>query len=289
MIQVEQVTYGYKGTPVLKNISYRQNDKSITAIWGRNGAGKTTLMKLMAGHEKPDHGQVKIKGTAPYNRADVVQHICYVQEEHPFSSIWSIKDALRFGSYYFPNWNKELAKRLVKVFRLDEKKRITQLSKGMRSAVQFIIGLSSHAEITILDEPINGLDANMRKRMYRILRESHEEHPRLILLSSHHIEEIQAICESLVVIHDGNVLMHEPMDQVREYGIWLTGEEGTINKVTEGQRVFEEKRMGSIRKVLLDVPFNEEWKNVAHNYGLSIDTVNLQDYLLHITEEDGNK
>lgn len=286
MIRVENATYSYGDTTVLEELSFQAVEPGITAIWGRNGAGKTTLMKLLAGHERPDKGIVEIKGIAPYNRTEAVQHVCYMQEDHPFSSIWSVKDALRYGSYYHSNWNEDSAQRLLKTFRLNEKKKISKLSKGMKSALQFIIGISSHAEITILDEPSNGLDANMRKKMYQSLRESHDEHPRLILLSTHHIEEIQSLCESLVLIHDKKVMFHETMDEVREYGVWLVGEKNKLEKVVDEQKLLEVNELGSMMKVMIDVPYNEEWKEIASIHGLSIEKAKLQDYLLNKTEEE---
>ncbi len=285
MIRVENVTFGYENALALKDISFSEEERGIIAIWGRNGAGKTTLMKLLAGHEKPDKGKVEIMGMAPYNHTKAVQHICYMQEDHPFSAIWSVKDALRIAGYYYANWDQDLAQRLLKTFQLNERKKISKLSKGMKSALQFIIGISSHADITILDEPSNGLDASMRKKMNQSLRESHEIHPRLILLSTHHIEEIQSLCESLVVIHDKKVLLHESIDDIREYGVWLAGEKTKIEKLLNGQKPLEIHKLGSSVKVMIDVPYNDEWKEFASTHGLSIEKAKLQDYLLNKTEE----
>ena len=285
MICVENVTFGYENALALKDISFSEEERGIIAIWGRNGAGKTTLMKLLAGHEKPDKGKVEIMGMAPYNHTKAVQHICYMQEDHPFSAIWSVKDALRIAGYYYANWDQDLAQRLLKTFQLNERKKISKLSKGMKSALQFIIGISSHADITILDEPSNGLDASMRKKMNQSLRESHEIHPRLILLSTHHIEEIQSLCESLVVIHDKKVLLHESIDDIREYGVWLAGEKTKIEKLLNGQKPLEIHKLGSSVKVMIDVPYNDEWKEFASTHGLSIEKAKLQDYLLNKTEE----
>ena len=130
--------------------------------------------------------------------------------------LWTVRDALRFGLYFNPNWNQDAVKQLLNIFKLDKNKKITKLSKGMKSALQFIIGLASQASITILDEPINGLDAGMRKKLYEVLLESHAAHPRLIMISTHHIEELQTLFESLVVIRNGKLMFYEPMDEIRE-------------------------------------------------------------------------
>lgn len=287
MIRVQNMTYSYeKNIPVLRNITLVANEPTITGIWGRNGAGKTTLMKLLAGHERPDKGSIKIMGLAPYNNEQAVQHVCYMQEEHPFSRLWTVRDALCFGQYYNPNWNQEAAERLLAIFKLDEKKKILKLSKGMKSALHFIIGLASQASITILDEPINGLDAGMRKKLYEVLLESHAEHSRLIMVSTHHIEELQALFESLVVIHNGKLLLYEPMDEIRGKGVWLAGKKNNVEQVTTGQKVLEQSESGSLVKVMIDAPFSSEWKALAQTHGLSIEKAKMQDYLLSMTSDE---
>ena len=177
------------------------------------------------------------------------------------------------------------AKELLTVFHLDENKHIPRLSKGMKSALQFIIGIASNAEITILDEPTNGLDIAMRKKFNEVLLESYEENPRLILLSSHHIEEIQTLCEALVVIHDGRVLFHETMETMREKGIWLSGEKTSFLTIIQSHTVLEQQEMGTKMKVMLDEPYTNEWKHFAQSHGLSIEPASLHDYLLNRTEK----
>lgn len=284
MIRVHNMTYCYeKNTPVLQNITLVEQEPVITGLWGRNGAGKTTLMKLLAGHLRPDQGDIEIMGQAPYNNDQAVRQVCYMQEEHPFGLLWTVRDTLRFSQYFNPNWNQDAAERLLVIFKLDQKKKVTKLSKGMKSALQFIIGLASQASITILDEPINGLDAGMRKKLYETLLESHAEHPRLIMLSTHHIEELQPLCESLAVLHDGKLLIHEAAEEIRERGIWLAGNRNKVEKVIAGQRVLEQSEAASMVKVMIDAPFSAEWKASAQRHGLSIEKARMQDYLLNIT------
>lgn len=285
MIHVEQVEYGYQGTPVLKNLTLREDEPVISALWGRNGAGKTTLMSLLAGHQRPEQGTIRIMGHEPYDNLAAQENLCYVQENHPFGRNWSMVDLMRYGQYFHPQWDQELAERLVDMFELPLKRKIAKFSKGMKTAAQIILGLSSRANITILDEPTNGLDAEKRKFFYRALLETYEDQPRLMLLSSHHIEEIQPLCESLIVLHGGNILLHQSMEEMRERGILLTGDISAIERVAAGSPILESSRLGSTHKVMIDAVYSGAWKEKASEYGVTIEKAAIQDYLVNVTRK----
>ncbi|MDN8591331.1 ABC transporter ATP-binding protein [Paenibacillus sp. 11B] len=283
MIQIEQVTYSYQETPVLNNVTLHETEPTISAMWGRNGAGKTTLMSLLAGHNRPDAGTIQVMGQDPYNNLAAQENLCYIQENHPLGRNWTINDMVRFGQYFHPQWDQTFAERLIDMFELPVKKKITKFSKGMKTAAQMILGLASNARVTILDEPTNGLDAEKRKYFYNALLETYEDNPRLILISSHHIEEIQPLCESLIVLQAGKVLLNQPMEEMREKGVLLTGGMDDIKHVTADVEVIESSQMGSTMRVMIDEPYSKVWKDIAHEQGLSIEKATLQDYLINRT------
>ncbi|MFC9710667.1 ATP-binding cassette domain-containing protein [Paenibacillus sp. NPDC056933] len=283
MIQIEQVTYSYQQTPVLRDVTLHESEPIISAMWGRNGAGKTTLMSLLAGHNRPDAGTIRVMGQNPYNNLAAQENLCYIQENHPLGRNWTINDMVRFGQYFHPQWNQTFAEQLIDRFELPVKKKISKFSKGMKTAAQMILGLASNARVTILDEPTNGLDAEKRKYFYNALLETYEDNPRLILISSHHIEEIQPLCESLIVLKAGEVLFNQPMEEMREKGVLLTGRIDDINRVTADVKVIESSQMGSTVKVMIDEPYSKAWKDIAHAQGLSIEKATLQDYLVNRT------
>ena len=285
MISVQNAVFSYDDSHILKGISYVEESPIIAGLWGRNGVGKTTLMKLMAGHMKPSEGRLEIMGQQPYNNVKAQKHLCYMQEDHPFSEIWTVRDALRFYQYFNPNWNQEEAFQLLEAFELPEKKKVKKLSTGMKTALQQVIGLASHAEVTILDEPTNGLDAGMRKTFYKLLLKSYETNPRLIVVSTHHIEEIQNLLDSIMVIHDGKLVMHKSMEEIREMGMWLTGEGNQVDALVKGKRVLEESKMGSMKKVMIDDAISDVWRDHARKGGVSLESAPLQDYLLNVTEK----
>ncbi|KQL42087.1 multidrug ABC transporter ATP-binding protein [Bacillus sp. FJAT-25509] len=284
MIEIKNLTYGYKHTPVLTDFNLIETEPSIIALWGRNGTGKTTLMSLVAGHYKPNEGSIKVLGEEPYNNLNVLENICYIQENHPFGHNWRINDLLKYGRYFHPNWDQQFAEHLVQVFELPKNKKITKFSKGMKTAVQIILGLASNAKITVLDEPTNGLDAVKRKQFYDALMESYEENPRLILLSTHHIEEIQPLCETIVVVNDGKVLFHEQMEVMREKGVILSGNIDSIEEVTKNISILESSKISSTQKVMLDELYSNDWKKIAEEHHLTIEKATLQDYLINKTK-----
>lgn len=284
MIEIKNLTYGYKHTPVLTDFNLIETEPSIIALWGRNGAGKTTLMSLVAGHYKPNEGSIKVLGEEPYNNLNVLENICYIQENHPFGHNWKIDDLLKYGRYFHPNWDQQFAEHLVQVFELPKNKKITKYSKGMKTAVQIILGLASNAKITVLDEPTNGLDAVKRKQFYDALMESYEENPRLILLSTHHIEEIQPLCETIVVVNDGKVLFHEQMEVMREKGVILSGNIDSIEEVTKNISILESSKISSTQKVMIDELYTNDWKKIAEDHHLTIEKATLQDYLINKTK-----
>lgn len=287
MINLSNVTFSYdRGTPVIRNLTLSENKPVIAGLWGRNGAGKTTLMKLLAGHERQESGRIRIMGEEPYNNWQGVWKICYMQEDQPFSTLWTVHEVLKIARFYNHSWDQQTAVRLLNIFRLDEHKKVAKLSKGMKSALQYIIGLSSMAEITMFDEPINGLDAGMRKKLYETLLESHADCPRLIMISTHHIEELQPLFETLAVLHHGKLLFYRPLEEVRERGVWLAGERTRIDNIKFNRPVLDRINSGSMVKVMLDALYSPELERKVQEQGLTLEKAGMQDYLLGLTAKE---
>ncbi|KOP82747.1 ATP-binding cassette domain-containing protein [Cytobacillus solani] len=286
MINVKDLSFSYGHTPALTNVNLLEEEPIIVGLWGRNGAGKTTLMKLLSGQEKPDTGQILVKNLSPYNNSDGMKYISYLQENHPFSEFWNVNDALRFASYFNENWDQDLAEELVERFELPRRKKIKSFSKGMQTMTTMVIGLASKSPITIMDEPTNGLDAYMRKVFYDALLDTHEEHPRLFILSSHHIDEIEPICEKIAIVDKQTITHYDETEHMKMLGILLTGDASSIEPLTARSRILEQRKLGNQLSVMLDEPFNEEWISTAAQMNINIEKAPLQDYLVNITKRN---
>ncbi|MDI7741885.1 ABC transporter ATP-binding protein [Lysinibacillus fusiformis] len=283
MIKLENVSFSYGNIPALKNVNLSETEPIIIGLWGRNGSGKTTLMKLLSGMENIDAGSITVNGIIPYNSNEAMNNITFMQENHPFSDLWNVEDALRFGALFNKNWDMELAEHLVTLFELPRKKKIKKFSKGMQSMVQIILGLASKAPVTIMDEPTNGLDAHMRKQFNDALLNTYEEEPRLIILSTHHIEEIEAMCEKIAIINQQTVVRYEETEALKMRGVLLSGSAETIEPLIEGYTILEKRKLGKQINVMIDDEFTDEWKSIAKQAGVTGEKAPLQDYLVNFT------
>ena len=124
----------------------------MTGLLGRNGAGKTTLMRIVTGQEFPTSGAIRVFGQAPAENDAVLRRMVFVREEQAYPD-FRVGHAIRVASWFYPNWDQELAQRLLADFDLPSARRIKKLSRGMRSAVGIVIGLAARAELTLFDEP----------------------------------------------------------------------------------------------------------------------------------------
>lgn len=285
MINIKNLSFAYDKENILKDVNLTETEPVIVGLWGRNGSGKTTLMKILSGMEQPDNGTVEVDGVVPYNNSEAMHHITFMQEDHPYSDLWEVNDVLNFASDFNRNWDQPLADELIDVFQLPRKQKIRKFSKGMKTMITIVIGLASKSPITIFDEPSNGLDAHMRKQFYDVLLDSYEEHPRLILLSSHHIEEVQPLCEKIAIV-DNNTLMHyEETDVFKNNGVHLSGSADAVQSIIGNMTVLEQRKLGRQLNVMVDAPLTKDLNYRAEQAGVTVEKAPFQDYLVNLTKK----
>lgn len=282
-IEIKDVTKTYGSKTALKQLSVSLEEDKIYGLLGRNGAGKTTLMKLLAGHELPAAGSVLINGEKPFNNRNVLKEICLINESDNFNKRLRIKEILKITSLFYPNWSQETADYLLKQFHLDPKLKTKGLSKGMESALGIVIGLASRAKITIFDEPYIGLDASLRYRFYDLLLEEYEAVPRTIILSTHLIDEVSKLFEEVIILQKGELLLQKDANELIECSLQVSGKKENVDQYTKGKNVIHEAEMVGMKTVQL---FGENYSIIeAKSLGLEVERCNIQQLMVHLTEE----
>ena len=270
----------YRDQVALDNVSLTIDPGTVTGLLGRNGAGKTTLMRIITGQEFPTSGAVQVFGQVPAENDAVLRRMVFVREEQPYPD-FRVGQAVRVASWFYPNWNEELARQLLADFDLPLRRRIRKLSRGMRSAVGITIGLAARAELTLFDEPYAGLDAVARQLFYDRLLADFAEHPRTVVLSTHLIDEAADLLEHVVMLDRGRVVLDAPADDVRGTAMTVSGPASAVEEFVAGRAVWHRQRLGPRASVTVTGPFDFAAQARARALHLSLEPLSLQQLLVH--------
>jgi ABC-2 type transport system ATP-binding protein len=164
------------------------------------------------------------------------------------------------------------------------KQTIKKLSRGQLSAVGVIIGLASRAEITFFDEPYLGLDAVARQIFYDRLVEDYTEHPRTVILSSHLIDEVSNLIEKVIVIDNGQILLNEDTDAVRDRAVTVVGDAAKVDAWIESREVLHREALGRVASVTVLGAVSAEERAEITASGLDLAPVSLQQLVVRLTQ-----
>ena len=270
----------YRDQVALDEVSLEIEPDTVTGLLGRNGAGKTTLMRIITGQEFPSSGDLRVFGEAPAENDPVLRRMVFVREEQSYPD-FQVRHAIQVASWFYPNWDEDLAQQLLKDFDLPPRRRIKRLSRGMRSAVGIVIGLAARAELTLFDEPYAGLDAVARQLFYDRLLAEFAEHPRTILLSTHLIDEVADLLEHVVMLDHGRVALDAPADDVRGSGMTVSGPATAVDEFVAGRTVWHRQRLGSRASATIADQLDPAAQAQARALRLSLEPLSLQQLLVH--------
>lgn len=221
------------------NLSIKQN--SLTGVIGRNGVGKTTLLQMIAGFSRPTHGHIQIFGEEPFNSLLVSANSIMIDSSITFSDKLNLLQIFQEMDRFYPNWDQSLAEKLLLYFGLNGKSKHRILSTGTKSIFNAIIGICARVPLTIFDEPTHGMDSVTRNDFYRALLKDYIAHPRTILLSSHHLEEIENLLENIVIIHHGKTIYHNSISHLQEQFVKVVGKREKMLPFLETKKVQHQK------------------------------------------------
>ena len=287
VIEVRNLTKTYRQTRALDNVSLTIDGGAIYGLLGRNGAGKTTLMSIPTAQNFATSGDVRVFGEHPHENARVLQRICFVRESQKYPDDATPRHAFRAAKLFFPNWDQQLAERLIADFQLPMKQTIKKLSRGQLSAVGVIIGIASRAELTFFDEPYLGLDAVARQIFYDRLLEDYSEHPRTIILSSHLIDEVANLIERVIVIDGGTILLDEETDAVRDRAVTVVGDAAKVDAWAGDREVLHREALGRVASVTVLGAVSAAERAAIMADGLDLAPVSLQQLIVRLTQKAG--
>lgn len=279
MIQLNRVTKQYGQTAVLKNITLSIDELGIYCLLGRNGAGKTTLLKSIAGYRNITSGTIQVDGRT-ITTATLDTGVSYIENFAKHFNL-PVRRLLRIAAEVNPNYDYDFASEMMERFELDGKKKFNHLSLGMKTMVSTIICLASNKDVILLDEPVLGFDAIMRVEFYDMLAESFQKHPRIIIVSTHIIEEIAKTIQKLIIIDKGSIRFFDTLQAVGTKAFSVSGLQKDVEAATRDLNVIRQDAVGGlVTSYIFDTP-------PAQTASLEIQPLSLQDFFIQMVGHKG--
>ena len=241
----------------------------------------------MTAQAASNEGTVTYDGQPVWENRDALDHLCFSRELNTMTSFGpnnqKIKEYFRLAALYYPNWDQAYADELMKRFGINTKQIVCKMSKGMLSMVTITIGLASKADITILDEPVAGLDVVAREDFYKELLEEQGRTGRTFIISTHIIEEAADLFEEVIIMKDGKVFLQENTVDLLERAAHVTGLEEEVDRVTEGLAVYHEEKMGRSKGVTVLL---KEGQTLPRSGEVTIQPISLQNLFVALCGRD---
>ncbi|MFT3785180.1 MAG: ABC transporter ATP-binding protein [Tepidisphaeraceae bacterium] len=217
-IELQNVTRRFGRATVVDNVNMAIARGTTCGLIGLNGAGKTTAIRMLMGLLAPTSGLIRVDGRVmPDQRDDAKRSIGYVPDRPTIYPWMTGERAIAFcAAMYGKQWDHALVDGLTKSLRLDLSKPLKHLSKGSAAKLQLLLAVGHNPNVLVLDEPTSGFDVLARDEFLEgiltVNSTGTEGKPRTILFSSHALADVQRLVDTVAIIHQGKLLLHEPID-----------------------------------------------------------------------------
>ncbi|WP_215226287.1 gliding motility-associated ABC transporter ATP-binding subunit GldA [Echinicola shivajiensis] len=218
-LQVKQLSKFYKQQKALDQVSFEAVPGQVLGFLGPNGAGKSTTMKIAAGYVLPDEGDVLVNGISTVQHPEQTSRLIgYLPEHNPLYLDMYIKEFLGFMAGLHNIKGKQARSRIEEVVEScglipEQHKKIGALSKGYRQRVGLAKALVHDPKVIILDEPTTGLDPNQLVEIRKLIKTISKD--KTLILSTHIMQEVEALCEKVVIIHQGKVVAQDLLSNLK--------------------------------------------------------------------------
>ena len=219
MLIVQNITKKFGNFTVLKDISFKIKSGEIVTLLGKNGAGKSTLLKIMSGFIEADSGNVLLDNISlQNNRLKFLENLAYVSENTTMYPDMSVFEFLEFTASIRCNVANQINRRIKETSKLLDIQNVLlqkcgTLSKGYKKRVLIAAALLANSSIIMLDEPTEGLDPSQKRALHNILKKLAKNHH--ILISTHLMEDVEAISDKIILIDKGTLLHNLSLDEFK--------------------------------------------------------------------------
>ena len=275
MIEVRNVMKEFDGFRALDDMSMTVPTGAVYGLVGPNGAGKSTIIRHLTGIYRQDAGEITIDGAPVFENPEVKSRIAYIPDDIFYYANASIREMMDFYRSIYPHFDAERFKKLADVFGLDPKRQMRRLSKGMQKQAAFWIAVSLRPEILILDEPVDGLDPVMRRRIWSIIMADVAENGTTVLVSSHNLRELEDVCDSVGIMNNGKIMIERSLNELQENIVKIQLALPDGESLPEGLDILHKSNTGRLQSLIMHGTQEDLTEKLQSAHPLFIDAVPL--------------
>lgn len=246
-ISIEHLTKTYGKFAAVDDVTIEIPSGSVFGLLGPNGAGKTTTFKCALGLAQPTSGSVTFEGKALTSQT--FEQLAYVPERSVLYEWMSVREHLEMQRRAFTRFNAKRAGELMQLFQLDERKRVRNMSKGMRTALSVVLAFSIEPDIMILDEPTSGLDPINQRSVLKLMIDA-AARGTTIVFSSHQIGQVERAADHIAVLQRGKIVLAGAVDDLKAGSKIVEGifesDSVALNGLRSDARISRVERTGRI-------------------------------------------
>jgi len=215
-IEAHQLTRVFGSVRAVDSATFDVAPGTVLGLLGPNGAGKSTLLKLLVGHLGPTSGTAAVLGRPLEKRdASLWLRIGYVAQQRYLPDWMNGAECLRFAHAFRPQWDEARVSRLTSRLEVPLETKVRNLSRGHYVRLQIALALAHSPELIFLDEPTSGLDPAARHELLALLVEEIGERACTVILSSHLVEDVERMADTVAIMDGGRILACGPVDEVK--------------------------------------------------------------------------
>ncbi|MFW2488929.1 ABC transporter ATP-binding protein [Clostridium chromiireducens] len=292
MIEVNNLSFEIEGKQILKNINLKIKEGKIFGIIGPNGVGKTTLLRCLTGIYSSPSGCVIYDEQEVYDNIEVKSKIGYVADENIMQTNFKVSDILKYYRYSYKDFNEEKFNELNRTFNIPLNKYIFQLSKGMKMRLSIVLAFSINAKYLILDEPTSGLDAILKNKLLKIFIDEVIENNTTIIISSHHLNELERICDDVAILDDGIITYENSVENMKNKirKIQVAFNEPVYEEDLDLKGIFKINKVGRVFTIITDEYDQNFMKSLRKFNPLFIEEIDLslEDVFIYKVDKEEN-
>jgi ABC-2 type transport system ATP-binding protein len=215
MIELNNTSKNFDTFKVLDEINLTIPKGVAFGLLGSNGAGKSTILRLLCGIYQADGGSVTIDGEQVFDNPKIKERVFFINDETIQFANFTLRELKNYYKGFYPNFSEELFEKLRNTINLPLDKKTNAFSKGMKRQAIVIIALACQTDYLLLDEAFDGLDPTMRIIVKRMLVDAMLDRQLTTVISSHNLKEINEVCDSVALLHQGKIVFSRDLDSVK--------------------------------------------------------------------------